>query len=68
MEDNREVLRFPQIDYDKGKIGKVLNYKEKALIQYFDLDKRFLATKKFDAVAGSSSLDSYDWLFWIKSK
>mmetsp|Transcript_35602 Transcript_35602/g.54437 ORF Transcript_35602/g.54437 Transcript_35602/m.54437 type:complete len:80 (-) Transcript_35602:11-250(-) len=44
MEDNKEVLRFPPVDYEKGTLGKVLNFKEKELIKYFDLDKRFLAT------------------------
>ena len=44
LEDNKEYLRFPPIDYEKGTIGKVISYKEKELIKYFELDKRFLAT------------------------
>ena len=44
LEDNIEYLRFPPIDYDKGTLGRVVAYKEKELIRYFDLDKRFLAT------------------------
>mmetsp|Transcript_4792 Transcript_4792/g.8217 ORF Transcript_4792/g.8217 Transcript_4792/m.8217 type:complete len:298 (-) Transcript_4792:128-1021(-) len=44
LEDNREVLRFPPIDYEKGSLSKVLTYKEKELIKYFDLEKRFMAT------------------------
>jgi len=44
LEDNKEYLRFPPMDYEKGTLGKVLNFKEKELIKYFDLDKRFLAT------------------------
>eukprot|EP00356_Strombidium_inclinatum_P010667 CAMPEP_0170481726 /NCGR_PEP_ID=MMETSP0208-20121228/2061_1 /TAXON_ID=197538 /ORGANISM="Strombidium inclinatum, Strain S3" /LENGTH=60 /DNA_ID=CAMNT_0010754479 /DNA_START=590 /DNA_END=769 /DNA_ORIENTATION=+ len=27
MEDNKEVLRFPPVDYEKGTLGKVLNFK-----------------------------------------
>ena len=33
------------MDYEKGTIGKVISYKDKELIKYFDLEKRFLATK-----------------------
>ena len=45
LEDNKEYLRFPPVDYEKGTLGKVLSFKEKELIKYFDLDKRFLATQ-----------------------
>ena len=48
MEENKEHLRFPPVDYDKGTLGRVLNFKEKELIKYFDLDKRFLATQAND--------------------
>jgi len=44
LEDNVEYLRFPPVDYEKGTLGRVVTYKEKELIKYFDLDKRFLAT------------------------
>ena len=44
MEDNLESLRFPPIDVNTGAYGRVVNYKEKELIKYFDLDNRFLAT------------------------
>ena len=44
LEDNVESLRFPPIDYKTGSIGKSVSFKEKELIKYFDLDKRFLAT------------------------
>lgn len=44
LEDNTEVLRFPPINYKEGKMSRVITYKEKELIQYFDLEKRFLAT------------------------
>jgi hypothetical protein len=33
------------MDYEKGIITRVVSYKDKELIKYFDLDKRFLATK-----------------------
>lgn len=45
LEDNLEFLRFPPIDYRTGSIGKSIAFKEKELVKYFDLDKRFLATK-----------------------
>ena len=32
LEDNKEYLRFPPVDYQKGTLGKVLNFKEKELI------------------------------------
>lgn len=44
LEDNVEYLRFPPVDYEKGTLGKVITFKEKELIKYFDLDKRYLAT------------------------
>jgi hypothetical protein len=48
MEDNKELQRFPPVDYEKGTLGRVLNFKEKELIQYFDLEKRFMATNFVD--------------------
>ena len=45
LQDNVEYLRFPPMDYEKGTIGRVISYKDKELIKYFDLEKRFLATK-----------------------
>lgn len=45
LEDGQEYLRFPPIDVASGKYGRVINYKEKELIKYFDLDNRFLATR-----------------------
>ena len=44
FEDGKEVLRFPVNDTDKSSYT-TLNYKEKELVKYFDLDKRHLATR-----------------------
>lgn len=44
LEDGVEYLRFPPIDVASGKYGRVINYKEKELVKYFDLDSRYLAT------------------------
>lgn len=44
FEDGREVSRFPMQD-EKGRDAVSVNYKEKELIKYFDLDKRWLATR-----------------------
>jgi len=44
LEDNVEFLRFPPVDVATGKAGRVINYKERELIKYFDLEARFLAT------------------------
>ena len=44
LEDGVEYLRFPPKDED-GKSSRVINYKEKDLIKYFDLDNRCLATQ-----------------------
>jgi hypothetical protein len=49
FEDGRESVRFPPQD-DKADFSQVLNYKEKELIKYFDLDKRHLATRDIDVV------------------
>ena len=35
-------------DYKTGSIGKSIQFKEKELITYFDLDKRFLATNTLE--------------------
>ena len=43
LEDNREVLRFPMTD-EKGRVGRVVAWKERELIKFFDLDKRHAAT------------------------
>ena len=45
LEDGVEYLRFPPVDKETGKTGRVLDYKEKELVKYFDLDNRFLATQ-----------------------
>lgn len=45
LEDEREYLRFPPVDIASGKQGRVVNYKERELVKYFDLDSRHLATK-----------------------
>jgi hypothetical protein len=45
FEDGVEYLRFPLIDLKTGKTAYVNEYNEKELIKYFDLDKRFLATR-----------------------
>lgn len=44
-EDGREVLRFPFAADEKNNDLKSVNYKEKELVKYFDLDKRHLATR-----------------------
>ena len=44
FEDGVETLRFPPID-KTGRHARVLEYKEKDLLRYFDLDKRCLATR-----------------------
>lgn len=43
LEDGVEYLRFPTIDVAKGSAS--VNYYEKELVRYFDLDKRYLATR-----------------------
>ena len=45
FEDGLECLRFPMIDEKTGKSGYALDYREKELIKFFDLDKRSLATR-----------------------
>lgn len=45
LEDGNEYLRFPTKDYQKNSSGMALHYKEKELMRYFDLDKRFLASR-----------------------
>lgn len=45
LEDGIEYLRFPLNDLKTGKTAYVNEYNEKELIKYFDLDKRFLATR-----------------------
>ena len=49
FEDGREVLRFPLATDDKKareyNAGNISSYKDKDLIKYFDLDKRYLATR-----------------------
>ena len=38
-------MRFPPVDAETGKQGRVMNYKERELVKYFDLDNRFLSTQ-----------------------
>ncbi len=45
LEDGIEYLRFPPVDPKTGQPGKVVSYKPKEIIKYFDLDNRFLATR-----------------------
>jgi len=45
FEDGEESERFPPIDPKTGQHGKVLDYNEKEIKRYFDLERRFLATK-----------------------
>ena len=45
LEDNVEYLRFPPIDVTTGKAGRVVNYKERELMKYFELEARYLATQ-----------------------
>ena len=51
LEDNVENLRSPPVDYEKGALPKVINWKEKELIKYFDMDKRYMATLQSEAAA-----------------
>ena len=50
LEDGQEYLRFPPIDSETSKIGRVVDYKEKELIKYFDLDNRCMATQDIGIV------------------
>ncbi len=50
FEDGVEYLRFPLMDMSTGKTAYVNEYNEKELIKYFDLDKRFLATRDLGLV------------------
>ena len=45
LEDNVEYLRFPPIDVATGKAGRVVNYKERELLKFFELEARCLATQ-----------------------
>lgn len=45
LEDGVEYCRFPTKDYQKNSKNMELHYREKELMRYFDLDKRFLATR-----------------------
>lgn len=44
-QDGQEFLRFPPLDVSSGSYAKVNQYKSKELIKYFDLDKRYIATR-----------------------
>lgn len=37
FEDGKEKLRFPPLD-STGQVGRVIDYKDKELVKYFDLD------------------------------
>ena len=45
MEDGVEYLRFPIKQSEQGKMSVSHNYYGKELMRYFDLDKRYLATR-----------------------
>ena len=45
LEDNVEYLRFPPVDVTTGKAGRVVNYKERELLKYFEFEARYLATQ-----------------------
>ena len=45
FEDGRESERFPFAADEKIGEDKDVNYREKDLVKYFDLDKRHLATR-----------------------
>eukprot|EP01016_Furgasonia_blochmanni_P039842 TRINITY_DN5002_c0_g2_i1.p1 TRINITY_DN5002_c0_g2~~TRINITY_DN5002_c0_g2_i1.p1 ORF type:complete len:159 (-),score=30.71 TRINITY_DN5002_c0_g2_i1:446-922(-) len=45
FENGEEYLRFPPIDEQTGRSAKVVKYDKTALVKYFDLDKRFAATR-----------------------
>ncbi|KAM3131347.1 hypothetical protein pb186bvf_016529 [Paramecium bursaria] len=45
FENGEEALRFPPIDQKTRKIAKVLKYAKKELLNLFNLDKRYLATR-----------------------
>jgi hypothetical protein len=44
-QDGIELLRFPPLDVSTGNYAKVNKYKSKELIKYFDLDKRYVASR-----------------------
>jgi len=44
FEDGKEKLRFPPLE-TTGQQGRVIDYKDKELVKYFDLDQRYLATR-----------------------
>ena len=44
LQDNVEYLRFPPIDVSTGKAGRVVNYKERELIKYFELEPRYFSS------------------------
>jgi hypothetical protein len=48
LEDGIEQGRFPPVDPKTGKTGRVVAYKQKEIVKYFDLDNRFLATRAVD--------------------
>lgn len=45
FEDGEEVQRFPPVDKVTRKIPRVLKYGKRELQNYFDLEKRYLATR-----------------------
>ena len=50
LENGKEYRRFPPIDPDTGKQARVVAYKEKELINYFNLDDRCMATQDIGIV------------------
>ena len=48
LEDGIEYLRFPPVDPKTGRTDRVVSYKPKEIIKYFDLDNRYLATRAID--------------------
>lgn len=45
FEDGEEAGRFPPIDPVTRKIPKVLKYGKREILNYFDIEKRYLATR-----------------------
>ena len=44
LEDGLEYRRFPPIDEETGKVGRVISYKEREIYKFLQLETRFLAS------------------------
>ena len=45
LEDGKEYIRFPSKELGRKGATTSFSYQEKELMRYFDLDKRYMATK-----------------------